>query len=143
MEIRAHLGWVGGVVAGWNFFWSLRMKPNFQDPAVIVTKMYDATLWILPKVEKFPRSYRFTVGDRIATTSLSVLTLLVQAAYAKKRLTLIAEACNQLNSLRYLLRLAKDLKLMSTDSYLFIMEKIEELGRMAGGWQRQSGSTEE
>jgi hypothetical protein len=33
--------------------------------AIVVGKSYDLMLWLLPKVEKFPRSYRFSVGDRV------------------------------------------------------------------------------
>lgn len=32
------------------------------EPAVVVQKAYDWVLWIVPKVEKFPRSYRFLMG---------------------------------------------------------------------------------
>jgi RNA-directed DNA polymerase len=31
---------------------------------VVVGKAYDFVLWLLPKVETFPRSHRFTVGER-------------------------------------------------------------------------------
>ncbi len=29
----------------------------------IVTKAYDLALWLLPRVNDFPRSYRFILGD--------------------------------------------------------------------------------
>ena len=35
-----------------------------------VSKAYDFVLWLLPKVEKFPRTFRFTVGDRVRTRNL-------------------------------------------------------------------------
>ena len=38
-------------------------QPDREEPAVVVTKAYDFVLWLLPKVEKFPCSYRFSVGD--------------------------------------------------------------------------------
>jgi hypothetical protein len=33
------------------------------EPAVVVQKAYDWALWIIPKVEKFPKSYRFSIGQ--------------------------------------------------------------------------------
>jgi hypothetical protein len=30
-----------------------------------VTKLYDLLLWMVPKLEKFPRSQKFLLGDRI------------------------------------------------------------------------------
>jgi hypothetical protein len=31
------------------------------DPAVVVQQEYDLALWVVRKVEKFPRSFRFSV----------------------------------------------------------------------------------
>jgi hypothetical protein len=36
---------------------------------VVVGKAYELVLWLLPKGEKFPRSYRFTVGDRMVKSA--------------------------------------------------------------------------
>jgi hypothetical protein len=35
--------------------------------------MYRFLLWLVPTVEKFPRSQKFLLGDRIQTTALDVL----------------------------------------------------------------------
>ncbi len=111
-------------------------KPADGAP-VVVLKTYDFVLWLLSKVENFARSYRFTVGDRLAQQGLDLLVILVEAAYSslgKERL--LDEAIRKVNSTRYLLRLAKDLKLLSTDSFAFAAEHVDEIGRMAGGWRK-------
>ncbi len=102
----------------------------------MVEKAYDFTLWLLPKVEKFPRSYRFTVGERIVFTDLDLLMTLVEAAYSKQKSGFLSEAGKKTNLLRYLMRLSKDLKLLSTKSYAFAVERVEEIGRMVGGWAK-------
>lgn len=38
-----------------------------------------------PTVEKFPRSQKFQLGDRIQTTALAVLELLIEATYPLQR----------------------------------------------------------
>ena len=43
----------------------LSILGGMTEPAMVVRKAYDWTLWILPKVEKFPRSYRFSAGDNL------------------------------------------------------------------------------
>ncbi|MBW2647803.1 MAG: hypothetical protein JRE23_16860 [Deltaproteobacteria bacterium] len=48
-----------------------------------ITKLYDFLLWIIPKLEKFPRSQKFLIADRIETALLDVLDLLIEAAYSK------------------------------------------------------------
>ncbi len=35
-----------------------------------VTKIYDVLKWLLPKVSKLPRSYKFTLGDRATSLGL-------------------------------------------------------------------------
>ena len=35
-----------------------------------VPKLYDVIVWLLGRVEKFPRSQKFTLGDRILTDPL-------------------------------------------------------------------------
>jgi hypothetical protein len=101
-----------------------------------VSKAYDFVLWLLPKVERFSRAYRFTVGERLSTTGLDVLLLLVEAAYSTRKEEMLHEATRKINSVRYLLRLAKDLKLLTVDSYGFAAERLDEIGRMVGGWRR-------
>ena len=34
-----------------------------REPAVVVGKTYDFVLWLLPKVEKFGRSFRFSLSS--------------------------------------------------------------------------------
>jgi hypothetical protein len=116
-------------------------SPTGADTApVIVQRTYEFVLWLVKKVENFPRSYRFTIGERLTALSLDLLTTLVEAAYARRKETLLGEASQKVNSVRYLLRLAKDLHLMSVDSYGFSSEHLDEIGRMVGGWRRANGA---
>ncbi|MCK6451062.1 MAG: four helix bundle protein [Alphaproteobacteria bacterium] len=41
--------------------------------------MYRFLLWLVPAVEKFPRSQKFLLGDRIQATALDVLERLIEA----------------------------------------------------------------
>jgi hypothetical protein len=44
-------------------------------------------LWLVPTVEKFPRSQKFLLGDRIRSTALGVLERLIEATYTAGRRT--------------------------------------------------------
>jgi len=48
-----------------------------------ITKLYNFLLWIIPKLETFPRSQKFLIADRIETVLLDVLDLLIEVAYSK------------------------------------------------------------
>jgi hypothetical protein len=41
--------------------------------------MQEFLRWLVPTVEKFPRSQKFTLGDRIESTALDVLERLIEA----------------------------------------------------------------
>jgi hypothetical protein len=76
---------------------------------VVVGKTYDFVLWLLPKVETFPRSHRFTIGERLSAQGLDMLVILTEAAYTTSKDELLTQANRKINSTRLLLRLAKDL----------------------------------
>ena len=107
-----------------------------DDAPIVVSKAYDFNLWLVQKVQKFPRHFRTTLGDRLASSSIDLLLLLLDAAYTSQKESTLIAANRKLNAIRYLLRMAKDLRLMSIESFGFAVEKIDEIGRMAGGWRK-------
>lgn len=108
---------------------------NSQD-AVAVQRAYELSLWLIPKIENFKREHKFVLGERLVLASIDVLETLASAAYERNRAPLLSHASRRLNALRLLIRLAKDLRLLSVDQYGFASEHIDELGRMIGGWRK-------
>jgi hypothetical protein len=68
--------------------------------------------------------------------ALDLLLLLVEAAYRRDKRETLRTAGLRTNALRFLLRLANDLKLLPPSSYGFATEQLDEVGRMVGGWER-------
>jgi len=99
----------------------------------VVERAYDLALWLVRKVEKFPRSFRFSVGDRLVGRALDLLETLTEATYSSDKGAFLDRANREVNSLRLLLRLTVDLKLLAADSHEFAAGKLEEVGRMTGG----------
>ena len=119
----------------------MESSPPTSSPvpgAIVVGKTYDLVLWIVQKVEKFPKSYRFSVGQRLIDVGLDLLLLLVEAAYRRDKRDALRTAGVRTNALRYLLRLAHDLKLLPVSAYAFATEHLDEIGRMVGGWERST-----
>ena len=67
-------------------------------------------LWLIPTVERFPRSQKFPLGDRIQTTTFREVEQLVDATYTSDRRPLIAAANLGIEKLRFPHRLANNLR---------------------------------
>jgi hypothetical protein len=46
---------------------------------------FQLLLWIIPTVEKFPRSQRLLVSDRIQSAALDIQDALIEATYTRDR----------------------------------------------------------
>lgn len=112
-------------------------SPGGAPPAVLV-KWYDFTRWLLERIDSFPKNQRFIFGTRLADHALEVLEMLVEAAYSREKAVLLARANRQIEMLRWLVRLAKDRRVLTEKQYLFACKSLAECGRMVGGWLKQS-----
>lgn len=93
-------------------------------------------LWLIPAVEKFPRTQRFLLGDRIQTTALDVLESLIEATYNHDRVAALANANLGIEKLRFFFRLATALKYLDVRRYTHAARQLDETGRMIGGWRK-------
>ena len=93
------------------------MIDNSRRTGVAVEAHYRFLLWLIPVIEKFPRAHKFTVGERIERTALDVLEALIEATYTKERARHLREANLGIEKLRFLLRLAGDLRLLDRSRY--------------------------
>lgn len=102
----------------------------------IVTHTYDLLKYLVPQLVRFPRSQKFVLADRIPVTLMNVLEHLLVACYsrdnAKKQA--LHDANLDLEKLRYLIRLAKDLHCIDLRRYELVQDKINQIGMQAGAW---------
>ena len=100
----------------------------------IFEKTYELILWIYPAVNKFPKSQKFVLGQQIENTVLEILKGIIQANSERNKLPYLKQISVRLDKLRILIRLSKDLKFISVRQYGFVVDKINEIGKMLGGW---------
>jgi hypothetical protein len=96
--------------------------------------MYQFLLWLIPTVDKFPRSQKFVLGDRIEAAALDVLDALIAATYTKSRDNMLSQANLGLERLRFFMCLSRELKLIDTRRYEHAARGLDDVGRMIGGW---------
>lgn len=93
-------------------------------------------LWLVPTVEKFPRSQKFLVGDRIQTAALDVLEALIEATYTRDRRGHLVRANLGLEKLRHFFRLAVELKHLDARRYEHAARSLDDIGRLVGAWAK-------
>ena len=98
--------------------------------------MYQLVRWLIPTLDRFPRRQKFLLGDRIQTTALDGLERLVEATFTRNRGRLLNQVNVDLDKLRLLLRLAKELGHLDARRYEHGARRLEEVGRLVGGWRR-------
>ena len=115
-----------------------RRRRSISMPEVmqVIPKTYDLILWLIPGLKHFPRDQRFLLGDRIQNAALDVLCLLIEANYTRIRTGLLRSANLELEKLRYLVRLSSDLHDLNRRRYQHAAERIDEIGRLIGGWAK-------
>ena len=100
----------------------------------ILEKQYDLILWMFPLINKFPQKQRFVLGQQLQSSMLEILKDIIQANHERDKSVTLRQISVELDKFRYLYRLAKDLKFISVKQYQFGAEKINEIGKMLGGW---------
>ncbi len=102
----------------------------------IFTRTYDLLRWLLPATIKFPRQYRFVLAEAVQRTALRFQEELLEAAYSKRPQPLLHQADVTLSKLRLYLRLCHDLDLLSQGQYKHVATRVDEIGRLLGGWRK-------
>lgn len=112
-------------------------KNNFSDTPLIL-KTYELYKTFYQYLELFPKKERYALGVKCEQYILNVLELLIAAGNSAKdkKLPIIQQANVKFDTLKILIRLAKDIKALDDKKYLALQEYIYEIGKMLGGWQR-------
>ena len=109
---------------------------NARRTGPALERMQVFLVWLVPTVEKFPRSQKFLLGDRIQSTALDVLERLIEATYTRARAKSLDAANLGIEKLRFLFRLASELRVLDLRRYEFAARSLDEVGRLIGGWIR-------
>lgn len=102
----------------------------------IINCFYDFLVYIIPQLDKFPRRQKFLIADKIEISLLQIFDNVIAAYYSRedKKINYLTENNIILERVRFLIRLSKDLNFISVAKYGYISERLNELGKMMGGW---------
>lgn len=104
----------------------------------ILVKVFDYWKVLVPVLSKFPRQYKFSLGERMQNQASDVMEILVEAYYSPRdqKKALLARANIKIEILRRYIRLAFELGLYSSKVYERLAASLNEIGRMTGGWMK-------
>lgn len=107
--------------------------PIFKKSYELYKTIYDYRLTI-------PKQDRYTLWQRCENLSLDVIEgiLLASQISKQKKLPVLEKLSLKLNFLRIFLRLAKETKALDVKKYIVVEERVDEIGRMLGGWLKST-----
>ena len=103
---------------------------------LVLQKWEETTRWLLDHTNRWPKSARFTLAQRLQNHALDLVEMLVLARYEPAERRRLLRAANlRLERMRFLLRLAHGTGVMPAKGFERAMADLDEAGRMIHGWR--------
>ena len=86
------------------------------------------------------KNSRYTLGEKIDLIFVETIELVFIAGYASKenKSARLKEATSKLDLLKFLIQVAWEVGTIGTKQYIIVSEKLDEIGKMLGGWLRRT-----
>lgn len=109
-----------------------------SEALVIFTRTYDLITWLLPMSEKFPKSQRFIITQRLQNAVLNFQELLIEANALRgaRRTDTLKLADAELRKARLYLRLCEKWQWLTPGQYKHASVLVAEIGRLLGGFMK-------
>lgn len=108
----------------------------YSNDTPIFIKLYDFYKSLYSALKLFPKRDRYSLGQRIDTTTIEVLESLFKLSVVDKpqKIEILQVISSKIDLTKLLLRLAHDNKSLTAKTYLSLQENLQEIGKMLGGW---------
>lgn len=101
---------------------------------MILQKTYDMIQYGYVALRKYPRSERHTLAAETKRCMYDLLRLIIRANMKYYKKSTLQDIDIELATLRYYIRLGNDLGFLPFKQYEVWARKLNEIGRMLGGW---------
>lgn len=107
----------------------------------LFTKTFDFLTWLMPVAERFPRSQRFSTTRRLMDAAFDFQERIVEAnnLWGRGRAERLVAADMALDKIRLYIRLSWKWGWMTEGQHRHAAGMIAEMGRLLGGWRKQTG----
>ena len=117
------------------------MQNLSQTPRLItiLQKAKEAYMFWYDCCQTLTKNHRYTLGQRIDNLFCDLIEAMVTACFLSKqeKLPYIRHAIRKADTLKIFLMILWETKSLDNKKYLELSVKLEEIGRMLGGWQGQ------
>jgi len=113
-------------------------RSNSLNDASILNRIKEAYLAWIKIVPHIPKGARYTIGTRIENKFLDLLELSYTTYFTEreKKAEKITECILVLDTLKFLISVAWEGKLISNNQNQNISLVLDEVGKMFGGWKK-------
>ena len=117
---------------------SFKQAPPQRKMPIVIEKEKEAYSFWLKLHKNFPKVERLGLGNKIEAVFISVLELTFSSSYLapEQKIILLGKTISRLDILKFFLQLAWENKLIPTEKYADLSSRLEEIGRMLGGWKK-------
>lgn len=105
---------------------------------------YDLLVKITHATSNFPKAYKYSLGDKLRVEVVEMVVFVFRANSSRtKRARHAMQFLERLQVVELLVRLCKDLRLLTVKQFSEIVGLSDGLGRQASGWIKSSASLAE
>jgi hypothetical protein len=97
---------------------------------------YDLTLNMYMLVRNFTKEFKYTLGEQLKKETTELVILIYQANNRRDKKIVIEQAKEKIETIRLLVRLSKDLKIISLKSFVNINKYIQSSSKQISGWEK-------
>jgi len=111
---------------------------NFHNqPSVIIKEKEAYQFWLILH-KNIPKTERFGLGQKIDSLFIDTLELSFIALYLppEQKIIMLEKTISRLDLLKFFMQLAWESKLIPTVKFTELSQKLEEIGRILGGWKK-------
>lgn len=117
---------------------------SLSNSASILNRIKEGYLLWMNITPHIPKGARYTIGARIENKFINLLELAYIAYFTEKenKTGKIAECVLTLDTLKFLISIAWEAKVISNRHFEDMSLKLDEAGKMFGGWRRSLANPE-
>ena len=112
--------------------------PHKNNLPVIQRLITTYKLWY-EFLSHFPKTSRYTLGSKIDALFIEIAESLIIASYLNRnqKIPYVRKAIFKLDLLKFFLQISWEIKSLDNKKFILLSEKLNEIGKMIGGWQKQ------